>query len=377
MNLLHDRRGLTLIELIVVMGIFLGVILITTNAFNTIVVRSAQQTKVAETQIQGAVGLELLRGDLERAGFGLPWTFSTPITYAEATFTNASTASLFNDAPSGAPRAIVSGTTTFNGGSDYLVIKSTLADANETAKKWTTVAFDTGGKSIRVWDDADRDFVTAELVTVIKNDLITTPPTRRLMASSATSFSSTFGLYSTLTLPHQNGDTFEVYGVHPSTALRMPFNRVDYYLKRPAKIPQTCAPNTGILYRSTVSQANGAQSAGVPLLDCVADMQVVYGLDSGNNGFVNAHRSAGWGAGLADDLRNELKEVRVYILAQEGKRDRLYNYPSSTIEVGESFDNGETLEGREFNLEGVIGPDYKYYRWKVYTIVVRPKNLVQ
>lgn len=378
MNLLRDRRGVTLIELIVVMAIFLGVILITTNAFNTIVQRSSQQSKSAETQIQGAVGLELLRGDLERAGFGLPWTFSTPITYEEATFTHASTASLFNDSPSAAPRAIVSGPSTFNGASDYLVIKSTLADASDTAKKWTTVSFAEAGKNIKEWGDSERDFVpgdaATEQVTVIKNDLITTPPTRTLMASSATAFSTTFKLYSTLTQPHQNGDTFEIYGVHPSTELRMPFNRVDYYVKR-TKMPATCAPNTGILYRSVVRQSNGGQSAGVPLLDCVADMQVVYGLDSSASGFVNQHSSEPLAS--AAEVRDQLKEVRVYILAQEGKRDRLYSYPSSTINVGESFDNGSSITGRTFDLDDLIGEDYIHYRWKVYTIVVRPKNLVQ
>ena len=391
MNLLRDRRGFTLIELIVVVAIFLSVILITTKAFDTIVQKSSQQTKSAQTQIQGAVGLELLRGDLERAGFGLPWDFmpTISISYEEATFTNATTSSLFNDAPSAAPRALISGASTFNNGASafsgaaYLVIKSTLADPNATAKKWTTVSFGTAGKSIKVWDDADRDFDAAagatEQVTVIRNDLISTPPTRRLMALSSTAFSTTFGLYSTLTVGHQNGDTFEIYGVQPDTELRMPFNRVDYYVKRPSKMPLTCAPNTGILFRSVVSHADGGQSAGVPLLDCVADMQVVYGLDTSSNGFVNSHITTPPATPLASaaDLRSQLKEIRVYILAQEGKKDRFYTYPSTTIDVGESFDNGATITGRRFNLETLIGSDYKHYRWKVYTIVVRPKNLVQ
>lgn len=391
MNLLRDRRGLTLIELIVVVAIFLSVILITTKAFDTIVQKSSQQSKSAQTQIQGAVGLELLRGDLERAGFGLPWEFNKDfgISYEEATFTNASTSTLFNDAPSAAPRALISGGSTFNKGAStysgaaYLVIKSTLADANETAKKWTTVSFDTAGKNIREWDDADRDFDAAagatEQVTVIRNDLISTPPTRRLMASSSTAFSTTFEFYSTLTVGHQNGDTFEVYGVHPDTELRMPFNRVDYYVKRPSKMPLTCAPNTGILFRSVVSQADGGQSAGVPLLDCVADMQVVYGLATGGDGVVNDYTTDALNANLdtAAEMRALLKEIRVYILAQEGKKDRFYNYPSTTIDVGESFDSGATITGRRFNLETLIGSDYKHYRWKVYTIVVRPKNLVQ
>lgn len=401
-TILKNRRGFTLTELIIVMVIFLVVIMISSAAFNTVINRSSQQSKSVETQIEGIVGLEVLRADLEQAGFGLPWTFQTAITYGEAT---ASTAVLpatfwptgvspayFNDAgaPGNAPRAILSGTTTFNKdsaniGSSYLVIKSTLAAANDTSKKWTTVSFDKDSvKSVRRWDAADRDFSSTERVIVVKDSLMTTPPTRQLMASAGTVFSAPYDNYSTLSLPHQNGDTFEVYGVSPGTnpatipptLLRMPFNRADYYVQRPASnMPAGCANNTGILYKSTVSHSDGSLIAGMPLLDCVADMQVVYGLDTSGAGFVNDHRTAS--LTTAAEIRNQLKEIRVYILAQEGRKDLSYSYPSTTVNVGESFDGGTTVMGRQFNLQTLIGSDYKYYRWRVYTIVVRPRNLIQ
>jgi len=112
---------------------------------------------------------------------------------------------------------------------------------------------------------------------------------------------------------------------------------------------------------------------GTPLLDCVADMQVVYGLDTSGAGVVNSHTTVP--LTTAADIRSQLKEVRVYILAHEGRKDLFYNYPSEWIRVGEDF--GGTVQGRDFNLKDRLGDDYKYFRWKVYTIVLRPKNLAQ
>ncbi|MFZ3209202.1 MAG: PilW family protein [Geobacteraceae bacterium] len=394
----QNKRGFTLVELIVVMAIFMTVLMVTATAFKTIVNSSAQQSKSAETQIEGIVGLEVLRADMEHAGFGLPWTFQTTspvVAYGEAT--NVDTApeafwptgqspASFNDAPGNAPRAVLSGNTTFNSdgaiGSSYLVIKSTLAVASGASKRWTTMSFDEDNvKTVRQWGaTTDRDFETADRVIVVKNSLTTTPPTRQLMAPTSTVFSATFGTYSiALAIQHQNGDTFEIYGVNPNTDLRMPFNRADYYVRRPTNMPSSCmaSPGVGILYKSTVSQATGELTVGMPLLDCVADMQVVYGLDNDGVGRVNQYLDApaNTPSPTAADIRNQLREIRVYILAQEGIKDRFYTYPSETVEVGEVL-NG-VQRGRVFNLNDRLGPDYKYYRWKVYTIVVRPKNLVQ
>jgi len=103
----------------------------------------------------------------------------------------------------------------------------------------------------------------------------------------------------------------------------------------------------------------------------------VYGLDNDGVGRVNQYLNApaNTATPTAADIRSQLREIRVYILAQEGSRDLLYTYPSSTVMVGEVL-NG-VQRGRLFDLNARLGADYKYYRWKVYTIVVRPKNLSQ
>ena len=121
----HD--GFTLIELMIAMVVFMFAIVAATGIFIPLVSQFKQQSKITETNIEGVVGLELLRGDLEQAGFGLPFYFQddTKINYAEAAN---DPAKKYNDATPDAPRAIVAGNNVnfanIVNGSDYLVIKS-------------------------------------------------------------------------------------------------------------------------------------------------------------------------------------------------------------------------------------------------------------
>lgn len=393
--MIREQRGFSLVELIIVMGIFMIIIMATTKSFETIVTQAGQQGKSAQTQIEGIVGLEILRADLEQAGFGLPWLFSSTPAYTEvnvganqpvAFYPTSVNANSFNDSPASTPRAILNGNTAFNldsanKGAQYLVLKSTVAGIEPAAKKWTSSSYNETGRTITTWGQADRDLTTDDRVIVIKTTFVNNLPRQQLLVKSG-QFSTTFNNFTTMTIPHTPGDIFHIYGVDKpaSTALRMPFNRADYYIKRPANISATCAPNTGVLYKSVASHGDGSLSPELPLLDCVADLQVAYGLDANGNGFINDHgdeppAKRPQDVDQAETIRNVVKEVRVYILAHEGKKDLTYNYPSDKIRVGESF--GGTLRGRDFDLAALIGTDYSHYRWKVYTIVVRPKNLIQ
>jgi prepilin-type N-terminal cleavage/methylation domain-containing protein len=405
--MIREQRGFSLVELIIVMGIFMIIIMVTTKSFETIVTQAGQQGKSAQTQIEGIVGLEVLRADLEQAGFGLPWLFSSTPTGTAYTEVNVGSnepvafpsaigsAEFFNDtSPISPPRAILNGTTNFNldsggKGSQYLVLKSTVAGIDPVAKKWTSLVYTEAGSSTTTWGQTDRDLDDNDRIIVIKTTFANNLPKQQLMVKGG-QFSTIFSKYSSMSTPHTPGDIFHLYGVDKpdGAALRMPFNRADYYIKRPATMPATCAPNTGILYKAVANHTDGSLSPELPLLDCVADMQIVYGLDPTGSGFINSSSDPKWPdhldtppekfpehADQAETIRSIVKEVRVYILAQEGKRDRSYNFPSETLTVGESF--GGVVKGRVFNLNDRIGADYKHYRWKVYTIVVRPKNLIQ
>lgn len=381
-KIFNGRDGFTIIELLIVMTLFVIVLAITTATSTTILRQSTQQSKAAETQMESIVGLEMLRTDIEHAGYGLAWLYpGTLVGYQEAL---SSPSNNYNDASNSPPRAILGGnnlTTYVLNNSDYLVIKSTISGMNEASQKWSYIVTGTTTKS---WE--------TDNLSTSDNIIIIRPKTgdstmRQLILNSSSNFTTAYNNISSF--PVQNSDL--IYGINTTgTTPSMPFNRADYYVRRPASgMPALCSANTGILYKATVNHGTGGLYE-MPLLDCVADMQVVFNLDMNEDGapgtFSNpdgtlvSSPSEGKTATdvqntltNAELLRKRLKEVRVYILSHEGQRDPGYTYPNTTITLGDS----SWSEGikKTFNLSTTIGGYWRNYRWKVHTIVVKPKNL--
>ena len=80
---------------------------------------------------------------------------------------------------------------------------------------------------------------------------------------------------------------------------------------------------------------------------------------------------AGW---LNDpkSIREHLKVIKVYLLVQEGRRDENYTYPLGSILVGDQVADGSANVTQTYNFSA----EQRKYRWKLYKMVVRPKNLV-
>lgn len=380
--MIKRQAGFSLVELLITMVIFVLTIAAASSIFVQLLTQFKQQSKVTETQIEGIVGLDILRRDLEQAGFGLPWVVPTGVTYQEGS--SSTTAPIpapnntsINDATTDIPRAIASinNVAGSGGGYDYLVIKATSVATNNAAMKWTHVVGVAGGGSGTVKEWASPRSPTEDLNN--GDRVIALIPTRgvtnqRILVNSGTNFSITFAQpsFPSAFSPSTEGDVYLVYGVDSATTLRMPFNRADYYVRSVSgtAIPPRCAAGTGILMKSVINQADGNRGTGMPLLDCVADMQVIYRRDTDNNGEID-NETDDISLLTAQEIREQVKEVRVYILAHEGQRDVNYTYPSSTITVGE-FALGRTFD---FTASGIT--NWQSYRWKVYTIVVKPNNL--
>jgi hypothetical protein len=133
-----------------------------------------------------------------------------------------------------------------------------------------------------------------------------------------------------------------------------------------------------VLVKAPIRHVTGGNNYDtyLPFLDCVADMQVIFGLDNDGDGDFEPTVSAD---GYSDDIsaftaqqiRDQVKEVRVYILAHEGQRDPNFTYTTNPVTVG------EFAMGRDFDLAAIIGANWQNYRWKVYSMTVHSLNLLR
>jgi prepilin-type N-terminal cleavage/methylation domain-containing protein len=360
---IHKKQGgFSLIELLVVIAIFAIVIIMSSDTFTIILRQTGQEVGVVGSQIDNIIGLNIMLSDIEHAGYGLPWLFQSTINYSEAA---SAPASNYNNSPSNPPKAIIAGNNAGYNNSDYLVIRSTVVGTSDAAQRWTYII---QGQNPKVWDSAMLNLSNGNRIIVIKPKVDANTQNQLVMdgATFFTQFNSSN--FPAGFSPQEVAQRFLIYGVDPDTNLRMPFNRADYYVSA-SNMPASCAPNTGVLYKATVNHSNG-QLNEMPLIDCVADMQVIFRLDTDSDGVVNS-QSNDISAFTAQQIREQVKEVRVYILAHEGKRDQYYTHSPSVITVGEYG------LGRDFDLAANIGTGWQNYRWKVYTLVAKPRELYQ
>ena len=414
----NKNAGFTLVELIVTMAIFLVVIVIAAQTFDTIFSSSIRVNKSEESNIEGIIGLEVLRHDLEQMGFGLPWQFKTGSTISYSESVDAKGLAL-NDAP-GVPRAFVGRDGFGEFGSDFMAIKSTTVGNSQASQRWTYIPFHNFStasvKESRPIAWPSLNLRTNDNVIAIRSDFNNESDDHLLVENSSGSYSfgyKTDGSIDAAFLPQTDQQTHLVYGITDAGQTpRMPFNRADYFVNYSSagtpRPPSFCSENTGVLYKAVISHADGSY-VYIPLLDCVADMQVVLGWDTSEKGLANnvdAYSSLpaadnsvaaspasagsliqGWLTADGGDpgkvprnIREHLKIVKVYILAQEGRRERAYTFPSASILVGKecrsaeagAVDCGATLTRPAYALSA----EQRHYRWKLYRIVVRPKNLV-
>jgi type II secretory pathway pseudopilin PulG len=377
--MIRRETGFSLLELLLVVLIMGFVLAASSDMFVSLLRGYKQQSKIAETNIEGIIGLELLRRDIESAGYGLPWSIPAGTTYREAINV---TAADYNDSITNPPRAMLAGDNLtidpgllgVASGSDYLVIKAINIARNDACTKWTL-------SSGATWTPSSENLQSTDRVIIISPGT-SAANSRTVVAPSGSQLGAVVKLSDVPGLSSPN-ETRIVYGVAPEDTgdvnkpLWMPFNRADYYVRTSGTMPGRCAPGTGILIKALVSQSDGGFD-GVNmfhLLDCVADMQVVTHRDNDLDGVAETFYSGLlWvpaGTGAAQTIRDQLKEVRVYVLAHEGQRDTSYTHPTSTMLVG--LQDGGFVYGRNFDLSTIA--NWQNYRWKVYTLIATPNNL--
>jgi prepilin-type N-terminal cleavage/methylation domain-containing protein len=357
MKRLRRQDGFSLVELMVTMIVSVMTLIAATQIFAGLLRGFKQQSRIAETNVEGIVGLELARQDLLSAGYGLPWVV-TGVVYNEVTPVPGNA---LNDSPSDAPRPFVNGDGEGFNGSDYLAVKASLGAMNAPSEKWTTLRKD---NVVHDWPDPNDQLAATDGVIVVTGGGDATDVTRRTLVVSGT-FYTTFNNTSPFA-PIDNQHTNIIYGIDTETPLRAPFNRADYFIDTTA-VPERCAPDTGVIVKAVMSHSDGNLSDNqFSILECVADMQVIFRLDTNNDDAIDSGLDELVGMD-APDIREQVKEVRMYILTHEGRMDPDYTHENGTFTVGEFG------LGRDFDLTTI--PGWEHYRWRLHTLAVRPENL--
>jgi prepilin-type N-terminal cleavage/methylation domain-containing protein len=374
-------KGMTLVELMVCLVVILVVTAGATSAYLKLMTGFKTQSRVSETYMANMCGMEMLRYDIEMAGFGVPGGDNSTIlpAYNEAVSDGTYTPNplLFNDSPSGVPRPFVFSA---NGGlnnSDVLVIKSSVAGMSDASKKWSIIFKSGLTWVVREWGNSDMDMSSDDNGTsFIVLDLDKKLQTLDDNSTWNFTFTTSPDLYANASsvLRSSPKDIYTIYALGPASATRMPFNRVDYHLRRPAaNFPQKCYPTSSILYRSMINHGDGKRNQQ-PVLDCVEDFQVTFGLDPSDNGTISWKGNLG--ALNPREIRRQLREVRVFILYHEGSKDEDFGF-SGAVTLGDN----QTGTLSTFNPSSEAAtcsrcgrPLAMHYRWNVVRLAVKPMN---
>lgn len=371
------RAGFTLVEVLITLVITFTVLMAATSLFNNVVGSFKQQTRQAQSGMEAAIGFEVLRKDLAEAGFGLP--FNPPRTVSLSYEEASGNPRGLNDAPDGAPRAILAldeADNTVNR-SDYLVVKGATVARTPAAGKWTRLDFDGGTVTWTASAVDNLNLGPSDKVIVVSPGAVENTA-RQMVANASGSYWTPFGALGGF-LP-DNGVSYLVYGITSASTVRMPFNRADYHVDNAAvAVSARCAPGTGNLVKRVVSHADGRFLPPVTLMECVADMQVSFGLDNTQDGVIdNVVGTASALTGFtAKQIRQTARQVRVYVLYHNGQYDPAYTAPQQ-IYVGDPLAGG----GRTFDLGSVYSDPRtdrrlgkRHYRWMVQQVVVDLENV--
>jgi prepilin-type N-terminal cleavage/methylation domain-containing protein len=366
---LIGAKGLTLVELMVTLTVILVVIAAASTAYLKLISGFKVQGKLSDTQLDALYGFELLRYDVQMAGYGLPYGPNPMCFYNEAA---SSPASNLNDAGTAPciPRAFRFSNNSGPNGSDVLAIKSTVAKLNGTTRKWSLMYRDGGNCRVKSWSNSEMNFVSGEKIVAVLGD-----QTRALLPTplDSANWKLTFTDNNCTGLPSPGAGVVNViYGVDNSTAgnPRMPFNRVDYYLATPSggagDMPGRCFPGSFIFYRATINQSGAAAGAlnPEPVIDCAMDFQVAFGRDRDADGGVEA-----WDSNstlTTTQINTQLRELRVFLLYHEGGRDDNFRF-AGTLNLGDA----QTGVLSSYTPTG----NATRYRWKVAKLVMKPMNL--
>ena len=353
---LHTPRGLTLIEIMVVLAIFSIVMAALYSGYSVQTKMGIREYRLARSEMEYQIAKTLMERDLTMAGYGIADDYSA-IT------------------PSFNP-SVVAAT---DGNPDTLTLVGTaLGRESRASQAWSYVlpgSAVTTTAGYHQWNDARENLKTSDLIVYMD------PNTKKLLALSATTNGMTGKSWlfpypagtGSNPVPDAITDGDIVMGLlGGGLDADFPYYVVSYSLG--GTPPPTCAPGALNLMRLENRRNPPNDASPQPLLNCVLDFQVALGLDTNEDGLIDCWDNGGvTAAGYTNDvLRTRLKEIKAYVLIQQGNQD-VNNIGPPTIRVGDS--SLTSCAGTGVGRAVTLTAQQKQYPWTVISLSVTPRNI--
>lgn len=338
---MKNEKGITLVELMITLAIFSIVIAGVYAAYVTQIKHGIREYRIAESDMELDIAKSVIERDMAMAGYG------------------------FADDYAGAVATTIMPVSATDGTPDTLTLRGTATGRGSRASQaWSYMVSTT---QFKTWTDGRENLRGGDRVVYIE-------PTQKKIQKSGTDWEFTVHntLPTTTTLPTDDPTGHLIYGVS-TVALTTPLNSVRYNLGGTS--PSMCATGTHSLLRAESNTAFSPAS-GDPLLACVLDFQVAFGLDTNEDKTIDCWDNGGATAAGYDlsTLKTRVKQIRAYALLQIGNRDPDYTFPASSKRVG---DENLTACGAAGGVgrNSTLDAEQRKYRWRVITFNITPRNL--
>jgi prepilin-type N-terminal cleavage/methylation domain-containing protein len=363
----RNDNGTTLTELLITIAIFSVVMTGIYSLYTAYVRHATREYRLAQSEIETVIAGNIIERDIMMAGYGLAEDYGglvfTPPPLSLGATDNIAPGSTINPLGGKYP-------TTGLAGADALYMMGTSLGVYSRASQSWTYLKSISPAEFQNWGDHREDVQLNDRVIYME------PNTRTILTEGA---SWRFIYPSTPNLSGNEGRGSIIYGLSrppqgSGSEIPRPYYVVQYRLGGAgADMPKTCARGTRSLQR--VEMTNGESIE--PLLACVRDLQVAFGIDvsSLKDGIIDLWDNGGIIAASYDyrEIQQRLKQVRVYILVQNGDRDTDYLYANpdnpatpERIRVGDK----NLGIGRDIALTA----EQRKYRWRLISLTITPRN---
>ena len=327
-----NNKGLTLIELLVTMVILIVLISAVYLTYVTIYSDYRKETKNIETELEKVVGQDLLRLDITHLGYGISDNETSKLIEC------------INCDDS-------------NPADNQLILRSTFNITKDLTQHWIFINRD------------DNITINSDNISLTTNRFVYLDKDKNLINDnlSYNNFISSYVSGKFLGFPVEADD---------NGCLGQLCSKILYNLTN-TSLPKRCNSNTFNLNR----QVNNDPI--LMMFNCVADFTIRLDYDSDGNGKIDNSsekfkKYSDISTELTKDVKKKLKRVSVYMLIQEGSKDKNFTFTGNIVNSSyllvKDF-NGNLTDCVENDVCLKLPSDFQHYRWKVINYSIKPMDL--